>query len=186
MVSIGSVGAEMAALVEGHDAVDLHFTWYGQALDPSFFLNSLGYVPANRPSRLRPFKLRFSGRLFHELYHGGPDLRLSVTGYKFDTGSGVYGYYAGAELKSRNGVFVVKYDVGHDNVNQAYQAVGAFANIGFQLENLLSGKSPFVMPSRCSKALGILTTLTEAKANRNWRRTTQDGRNSSTSPTKYP
>jgi len=145
----------------------------GRHLTLRFFLNSLGYVPATGQVGFGPSNYDFQAGYSHELYHGGPDLRLSVTGYKFDTGSGVYGYYAGAELKSRNGVFVVKYDVGHDNVNQAYQAVGAFANIGFQLENLLSGKSPFVMPKPVFQSPRNLTTLTEAKANRNWRRTTQ-------------
>ncbi len=111
----GSLGFEMAAMVAGHDAIDLLFNWYGQALDASS-LNNLGYVPpATGEEGFGNSNFDFQVGYSHELYGGGPDLRLSVTGYKFDMDSDVYGYYAGAELKSRDGMFVVKYDVGYDN-----------------------------------------------------------------------
>ncbi|MDA8407447.1 MAG: hypothetical protein M0T73_11415 [Deltaproteobacteria bacterium] len=169
----GSVGVEMAALVPGHDAIDLLFNWYGKAFDASS-LNNLGYVPPT------PGEDGFGNSNFdiqvgysHELYNGGPDLRLSFTGYKFDMDSDVYGYYAGAELKSRDGMFVAKYDVGYDNTNQVYQSVAAFMNMGLRLENLVAGKSPFVMPKPVFQSPREMTRATEAKVNRNWRRTTQ-------------
>ena len=168
----GSLGVEMATLVAGHDAIDLLFNWYGQALDASS-LNNLGYNPATGEDGFGKSNFDFQVGYSHELYDGGPDLRLSVTGYKFDMDSDVYGYYAGAELKSRDGMFVVKYDVGYDNSNQAYQSVAAFMNMGFQLENLVAGKSPFVMPKPVFQSPREMTRLTEAKVNRNWRRTTQ-------------
>jgi hypothetical protein len=171
--SSGSVGAEMAAMVAGQDAIDVNFNWYGNALDASFFSNSLGFVPATGEVGFGNANFDFQAGYSHELYNGGPDLRLSVTGYKFDTGSGVSGYYAGAELKSRDGVFVLKYDVGYDKSNQVYQSVAAFMNMGFQLENLAAGKSPFVMPKPVFQSPRNMTTLTEAKVNRNWRQTTQ-------------
>ena len=169
----GSLGVEMATLVAGHDAIDLLFNWYGQALDASS-LNNLGSVPVTTgQDGFGKSNFDFQVGYSHELYDGGPDLRLSVTGYKFDMASDVYGYYAGAELKSRDGMFVVKYDVGYDNTNQAYQSVAAFMNMGFQLENLVAGKSPFVMPKPVFQSPREMTRLTEAKVNRNWRRTTQ-------------
>lgn len=171
--SSGSAGVEMAAMVSGHDAIDLLFNWYGKALDASIFTNTLGYDPTTGEVGFGNANYDFQVGYSHELYNGGPDLRLSVTGYKFDTGSGVSGYYAGAELKSRDGMFVVKYDVGYDNANQVYQSVAAFMNMGFQLENLVSGKSPFVMPKPVFQSPREMTTLTEAKVNRNWRQTTQ-------------
>jgi hypothetical protein len=172
--SSGSVGVEGAALVAGHDAIDLNFNWYGKALDSSLFMNSLGYVPVIGEAGFGPANYDFQAGYSHEIYDGGPDFRLSVTGYKFDTaGSAVYGYYAGAELKSRDGMFVLKYDVGRDNINQTYQAVGAFMNVGFQLENLVAGKSPFEKPKPVFQSPRNITTLTEAKVNRNWRHTTQ-------------
>ena len=170
--SSGSFGVEMAAMVAGHDAIDLLFNWYGQALDDSS-LNNLGYNPANGEDGFGNSNFDFQVGYSHELYNGGPDLRLSVTGYKFDMGSDVYGYYAGAELKSRDGMFVAKYDVGYDNTNQVYQSVAAFMNMGFQLENLLDGKSPFLKPKPVFQSPREMTRVTEAKVNRNWRRTTQ-------------
>ncbi len=148
----------MAAMVAGHDAIDLLFNWYGKALDASS-LNNLGYVPPTTgEDGFGNSNFDFQVGYSHELYSGGPDLRLSVTGYKFDMDSDVYGYYAGAELKSRDGMFVAKYNVGYDNTNQAYQSVAAFINMGFQLENLVAGKSPFVMPKPVFQSPREMTT----------------------------
>ena len=169
----GSAGVEMAAMVTGHDAIDLLFNWYGKSLDASIFSSSPGYATTTGKVGFGNSNFDFQVGYSHELYNGGPDLRLSATGYKFDCGSSVYGYYAGAELKSRDGMYVVKYDVGYDNANQVYQSVAAFMNMGFQLENLLDGKSPFVKPKPVFQSPRNMTTLTEAKVNRNWRHTTQ-------------
>ncbi len=169
----GSAGGEMAFMVHGDDAIDLLFNWYGKALDASIFNSNPAYAAAAANASFGNSNFDFQAGYSHELYNGGPDLRLSVTGYKFDCGSNVSGYYAGAELKSRDGMYVVKYDVGYDNANQVYQSVAAFMNMGFQLENLVAGKSPFVMPKPVFQSPRNMTTLTEAKANRNWRHTTQ-------------
>jgi hypothetical protein len=170
--SCGSIGVEFAALIAGHDAIDVNFNWYGKALDAAFLMNSLDYIPDVNQVGFGASNYDFQVGYSHELYGGGPDLRLSVTGYKFDTGSGVYGYYAGTELKSRNGVFVLKYDVGHDNSNLTYQAVGAFMNIGFRLENLVAGESPFEMPKPVFQSPRNLAGLTETKVKRDWKHTT--------------
>ena len=98
---------------------------------------------------------------------------MSATGYKLECGSNVYGYYGGAELKSRDGVFVAKYDVGYDNAFDVYQSVAAFVNMGLQLENLLDGKSPFVKPKPVFQSPRNMSTLTQAKPSRNWKHTTQ-------------
>ena len=171
--SSGSAGVEMAAMVSGHDAIDLLFNWYGKSLDGSIFSGAPTYAAAAANTSFGNSNFDFQVGYSHELYNGGPDLRLSATGYKFDCGSNVYGYYAGAELKSRDGMYVVKYDVGYDNANQVYQSVAAFMNMGFQLENLLDGKSPFVKPKPVFQSPRNMNTLTEAKPNRNWRHTTQ-------------
>ena len=153
----------LAAMVAGHDAIDLLFNWYGKALDATS-LNNIGYVPPTTgEDGFGNSNFDFQVGYSHELYGGGPDLRLSVTGYKFDMDSDVYGYHAGAELKSRDGMFVAKYNVGYDSANQAYQSVAAFINMGFQLENLVAGKSPFVMPKPVFQSPREMTTITQAK-----------------------
>lgn len=135
--SSGGVGFEMAAEIAGNDAIDLNFNWYGNLFNQSIITDAFRYGPSN---------FDFQAGYSHELYSGGPDLRLSATGYKFESWEGVYGYNAGAELKSRNGMLVLRYQVGHDKINQTYSTVGGFINVGFQPERILSGESPFTMP----------------------------------------
>jgi len=157
--SSGGVGLEMAALVGGSDAVDLNFNWYGQLFNSNVILNAFRYGPSNYD---------FEAGYSHELWNGGPDLRLKMTGYQFDIGNRVHGWNAGAELKSRDGMFVLKYDVGHDKVNQSYQTVGGFVNVGFQLENVLKGESPFTMPEPIFKSPRSLRYLLTQPVKRDW------------------
>ena len=97
--SSGSFGFQMAALVGGSDAIDLNFNWYGQLFNSNVIRNAFRYGPSNYD---------FEAGYSHELWNGGPDLRLKMTGYEFEIGNRVYGWNAGAELKSRDGMFVVK------------------------------------------------------------------------------
>jgi hypothetical protein len=157
--SSGSVGLAMAALAAGNDAVDLNFNWYGQIFNSSVIRNAFRYGPSN---------FDFQAGYSHELWNGGPDLRLTATGYKFDIGNSVYGWNAGAELKSRDGMLVLRYDVGHDKVNQTYQTVGGFVNVGLQLENLLKGESPFTMPEPIFKSPRSLRYLLTQPVKRDW------------------
>jgi len=168
-----SAGVEFASMISGHDAIDFIFNWYGKALDATIFGTTPAYAASAATANFGNANFDFQVGYSHELYNGGPDLRLSATGYKLECGSNVYGYYGGAELKSRDGVYVVKYDVGYDNAFDVYQSVAAFVNMGFQLENLLDGKSPFVKPKPIFQSPRNMTTLTQAKPSRNWKHTTQ-------------
>jgi hypothetical protein len=157
--SSGGLGLQMAALLPGNDAVDINFNWYGKLFDSNVIRNAFRFGPSNYD---------FQAGYSHELWNGGPDLRLSATGYMFDIGNNVYGWNAGAELKSRDGMFVLKYDVGNDRINETYQTVGAFVNVGFQLENVLKGESPFTKPEPIFKSPRNLTYLLTQTLNRNW------------------
>lgn len=148
--SSGSVGFEMAALLPGNDALDLSFNWYGNLFNSNVLANAFRQGPQNYD---------FQAGYSHELWNGGPDLRLSATGYRFSSGSGVYGFRGGAELKSRDGVFSVKYETAHDPVNHTYHTVGGFVNVGVQLGNLLNGESPFVMPEPIFRSPRNLTRM---------------------------
>jgi hypothetical protein len=161
--SSGGVGLEMAALLPGNDAIDVNFNWYGQIFNSTVIQNAFRYGPSN---------FDFQAGYSHELWNGGPDLRLSATGYKFDAGSSVYGWNAGAELKSRDGVFVLRYNVGNDQVNQTYQTVGGFVNVGFQPEHVLKGESPFVMPEPIFKSPRSLWYMLTQTVKRNWHQPT--------------
>ena len=157
--SSGSAGLEMAALLPGNDAIDLNFNWYGRLFDSNVIRNAFRFGPSNYD---------FQAGYSHELWNRGPDLRLSATGYMFNIGTSVYGWNAGAELKSRDGMFVLKYDVGHDQVNQTYQTVGGFVNVGFQLENMLKGESPFTRPEPIFKSPRNLWYMLTQTVKRDW------------------
>lgn len=139
----GGIGLEMAVLMAGYDAMDLNFNWYGNPFNANALANAFRKGPGN---------FDIEAGYSHELFHGGPDLRLFATGYKFTAGSAVYGWRAGGELKTRDGVFSVKYEAAHDRVNRTYHTVGGFVNVGFQPERLLAGESPFVMPEPIFKS----------------------------------
>lgn len=141
--SSGSLGLEMAAELPGNDAIDLNFNWYGNLFQGSIIRNAFRQGPTNWD-----FQVGYS----HELWNGGPDLRLSGTGYRFDTGRGIYGLNGAAELKSRDGVFVLRYAAGNDQINQTYHTVGATVNVGFEPERLLVGEMPFTMPEPIFKS----------------------------------
>jgi hypothetical protein len=157
--SSGSMGLEMAALIAGNDAIDLNFNWYGRLFDSDVIRNAFRFGPSNYD-----FQVGYS----HELWDRGPDFRLKATGYMFDVGTNVYGWNAGAELKSRDGVFVLKYDVGNDRINNTYQTVGGFVNIGFQLENIAKGENPFTRPEPVFKSPRNLWRMLTQNVNRNW------------------
>jgi hypothetical protein len=157
--SSGSVGFQLAAIISGNDAIDLNFNWYGQLFNSNVIQNAFRYGPSN---------FDFQAGYSHELWNGGPDSRLSATGYKFDAGNSVYGWNLQAELKSRDGMFVLRYNVGNDQVNQTYQTIGGFVNVGFYAENVLKAESPFTMPEPIFKSQRNLLYMLTQTVNRNW------------------
>jgi hypothetical protein len=157
--SSGSVGFEIAALLPGNDALDLNFNWYGNLFSGNVISNAFRYGPSN---------FDFQAGYSHQLWDRGPDLRLSATGYKFNAGNSVYGGYAQAELKSPDGMFVLRYNAGSDQINGAYQTVGGFMNVGLRLENILKGESPITMPEPIFKSPRNLFYMLTQTVNRNW------------------
>ncbi len=133
----GGLGVEMAALVAGYDSIDLNFNWYGNLFNANVLANAFRRGPSN---------FDFQTGYSHELYAGGPDLRLHACGYRFSAGGGVYGWRAGAELKTRDGLFSVKYEAAHDRINGTYHSTGGFVNVRLQLERLFRSENPFVRP----------------------------------------
>lgn len=161
-VSSGGAGFEMAALLPGHDAIDINFNWYGDLSRNDSLVTESRDGPAN-------FDLQAG--YSHRLFDRGPDLRLFGTAYKFDDGGGTYGWQTGAELKTSDGVLSAKFATACDPVNNSYQTISAFVNIGFEMENLLKGRNPFVMPEPLFNSPRNISRVAD-KVKRHWRHTT--------------
>jgi hypothetical protein len=157
--SSGSVGFELASLLPGDDALDLNFNFYGEL----FNLGLVSDLFRNGPSNF-DVELGYS----HELGDYGPDLRLNLTGYRFTVGTRVYGWRAGAEIMTRNGMFSVKGELGGDGINGDYGSIGGYVNVGIRLENLAKGESPFSPPDPVFRSPRNLKRLLSQKARRNY------------------
>ena len=143
--SSGGVGLEYAALVGGDAAIDFNVNWYGNL----FALDGLINAFRNKGG-CYDVEAGYSQSLFNQAV----DLRLKATGYEYAIGSAVYGWETGVDLTTRDGVFSLKYEYGHDRINGDYNTVGGFVNIGFQLEDVSKVETRSPRLSRSSKALG--------------------------------
>ncbi len=157
--SSGSLGFQAAWLLPGSDAIDLNFNWYGKLLNGYQWVNTFRHGPSNYD---------FEAGYSHEIWDGGPDLRLKIKGYSFDVGSTLRGWTGGAELKSRDGMFVLKYEAGYDRLDNTYQTIGGYINTGFQLENLFKGESPFSAPTPIFRSPRNLSYMASQPVSRNW------------------
>ena len=157
--SSGGVGLEFAANVAGDDAIDLNFNWYGNLFNRDVLVNAF---------RNKGNSFDVEAGYSHALFDHAMDLRLKVAGYQFDVGQPVGGWRGGADLTTRDGVFTVRYEYGHDRIDGDYNTVGGFINVGFLLENLLSFESPFTMPEPVFKSPRDMRRLLGLKVKRNW------------------
>ncbi len=157
--SSGGVGLEMAANIAGDDAIDLNFNWYGNLFNRDVLINAF---------RNKGNSFDVEAGYSHALLNRSLDLRLKVIGYQFDIGTAVQGWRGGADLTTRDGIFTVRYEYGHDRIDGYYNTVGGFVNVGFQLENLLHGESPFSMPEPVFRSPRDLRRLLGLKVKRNW------------------
>jgi len=78
----------------------------------------------------------------------------------------------GADLTTRDGVFTLRYEYGYDPIDGHYNTVGGFVNVGFQLENLLGGESPFSLPEPVFRSPRDIRRLLGLKVKRNWHQAT--------------
>ena len=58
-------------------------------------------------------------------------------------------------------MFVLKYEAGYDRLDSTYQTVGGYVNVGFQLENVLKGESPFTAPTPIFRSPRNLSYMAE-------------------------
>ncbi len=165
--SSGGAGLEMAANVGASDAFDLNANWYGNIFSSTDILNAF---------RNKGGSYDIEAGYSHALFNSDYDLRLKAAGYQFDTGNTVYGYKTGADLTTKNGMFTLRYEYGNDKVNGSWNNVGAFVNIGFQIENIVKGESPFTAPEPIFKSPRNLRRMLTQKVKRDWNQQYAPGR----------
>lgn len=165
--SSGSVGLEMAANMGSSDAIDLNANWYGDL----FASNSIVNAFRNQGS-----SYDIEAGYSHALFNQAMDLRLKFAGYHFDVGNSVYGYKTGADLTTKNGMFTLRYEYGNDKINGYWNNIGAFVNVGFQLENIVKGESPVSMPEPIFKSPRNLRRMLTQKVKRDWDQAYAPGR----------
>jgi hypothetical protein len=139
--------------------VDLNFNWYGNLFNRDVLVNAF---------RNKGNSFDLEAGYSHALLDHTLDLRLKFAGYQFDAGNSVYGWRSGADLTTKNGMFSLRYEYGSDPLNGQYNTVGGFVNVGFQLDKLLSGKSPFTLPEPVFRSPRDLRRLLGLKVKRNW------------------
>jgi hypothetical protein len=153
-------GFEMAGLGAGNDMVDLTVNYYGNLFQGrNSIINAFRNGAGN-------YDIQVGYSI--ELWDEGPDFRVKATGYRFDAGSTVYGWNAGAQVTSRDGRFSVKAEAGHDRINDTYYTVAGFVNVGVDFGNLLSGQSPFTEPEPIFRSPRNLRRLLSTKVKRDW------------------
>lgn len=157
--SSGGFGLEFAANTFTNAAVDLNVNWYGNFFSRGSFLNAW---------RNQRGSLDVEAGYSQGLFGNAMDLRLKTVGYSFDVGDRVWGWKVGGDLTTRDGMFAVKYEYGNDRLNGCYQQVSAQVNVGFNLDGILSGRSPFTMPAPVFVNPRNLSRLLGLKVKRNW------------------
>ena len=165
--SSGSVGLELAANIGTSDAVDLNANWYGDIFSSTDIINAF---------RNHGGSYDIEAGYSHAMFDNSLDLRLKFAGYQFDTGSSVYGYKTGADLTTKDGMFMLRYEFGSDRINGQWNNIGAFVNIGFQMENIIRGESPFTAPEPVFKSPRNLKRMLTQKVKRDWNQQYAPGR----------
>jgi len=141
--SSGGWGLEMAFPLPGNTLVDFNFNYYGGMFTKDTFVNAFRAGPSNFD-----IETGYSLPILDNIL----DLRVKAAAYQFDTGRKIYGWRTGIEFTSSCGVFNAKYEFSRDQLSGPYHSLGGYITVGFQMEKLFSGETPFSKPQR---VLGI-------------------------------
>ncbi len=170
--SAGSLGIQAAMNGPGDSTIDLTVNYYSDSyvgydsrgsVFPTF--NLFGAIAEGRGNY--DFEVGASQPLFNRSY----DLRFKLAGYQYDMGnSRIYGLRSGADVTTADGVLKISADYGNDKLTGQYGQIGAYVNIGFQVENLLKGESPFTRPEPIFRSPRNLRQFASQPVKRNWRK----------------
>jgi hypothetical protein len=152
-------GVEFCALFPYDSAIDFHFNQYGNVFRGSPFLDAF---------RAEGTSIDFGGGYSLALFDERLDLRLGVDGYRFVFGNEEWGWRGSADLTTRNGMFTLRYEHGHDRIDNSYDSIGAYVNCAFDSQNLLSAGNPFTSPEPVFKNSRNMDRNLTAKVRRNW------------------
>ena len=133
--SSGIAGLEMAWVSSSDAVVMLNCNYYG-----NLFANAAGILRSFRGGS-GDYKIEASYE--RPIWNQALDFRVRGGGYKLDRDGNAYGWSAGTELTTRDRMLSLRYEAGRDRINDTYQTVGVYVTVGFRLERLLRGKSPF-------------------------------------------
>ncbi|MBI5249289.1 MAG: inverse autotransporter beta domain-containing protein [Desulfomonile tiedjei] len=164
------LGIEMAANGPGDSAFDLNFNYYSPVYGE---FNSRGSVfpTFNIVNDIRKGEASFDLEAGYSIpvLERSMDLRMKITGYQFGFGNHrESGWKTGGELTTADGVFRLSAEYGKDGVFGSYGIVGGYVNIGFRIENLLKGESPFDSPEPVFRSPRNFTRLLTRPVKRNW------------------
>lgn len=96
------------------------------------------------------------------------DIRVAVASYQFDIATAVYGLRFGAERKTGDGVFELRYAHSKDKVNGDYNTIGGSFNVGFLLENTFKGENAIELPRPILNSSRNLRKILAQKVRRSW------------------
>jgi len=162
--SSGGLGLEFLSLLPGDGLLDLNFNYYGNLFSLTDFVTAFRYGTGNFD-----IEAGYSQPLFNEAV----DLRLKAVGYQFDVGRKVYGWRTGVDATTRDGMFRVSYEYTSDRINAPYHTISGSMHLGFQLENLLRGESPFTRPDPIFASPRNIARIFNEPVKRNWTQPTQ-------------
>jgi hypothetical protein len=153
-------GLEFSVPANYDSAIDFHFNQYGDLFREHDFLNAFRAQGSN--------SLDFGGGYSVALFDRRLDLRLGVDGYRFVAGENEWGWRESVELTGRDGCFTLRYEHGHDRIDQSYDSIGVYMNSAFDLDNLLKWANPFADPEPVFKNSRNIDRNLTAKTRRNW------------------
>ena len=136
--SSGIAGLELCFLTPGNGMVDASFNYYGNV----FSADTGVFAVFSQGQGDYKLEAAYSQPMFQNAF----TLRLKGSHYEFHKLGNVRGYYVGSDFRSSDGMYRLEYTVGQDAISGKYQNLAFYFTVGFRVENIFSGNSPFTKP----------------------------------------
>jgi len=123
-------GLEFVWITPGDGYAGINFNYYG-----------------NLFTKGGPGHFRLQGAYSQTLIKHSLDICLKAGAYRLFSYEFLYGWTGTVEANLFDGTLNLKYELGYDLANQQYHILGVNLNVGFHLDRLVRGESPFDTPS---------------------------------------